>query len=338
VRRREFIAGLGAAAAWPSSVRAQQPAVPVIGYLSAGSPDVFAERLLAFRQGLQEAGFVEGRNVAIEYRWSGDDLERLPALAADLVRRPVAVIAAFGGINGSLAAKAATSMTTTPVVFGTGSDPVAAGLVASLSRPGGHLTGAVVTGVEVLPKRLQLMHELVPTGTIGLLINPTRPNVDRIINPTRPNVDRIEADMRDAARTLGRQIHLLPAGNEREIDAAFATLARLQIGSLIIGNDAYFNSRAKQFGALTLRYRVPTIYQYREFVAAGGLMTYGSAITDIYRIVATYVGRILKGEKPADLPVQQATRIELILNMTTAKALGLSFPPTLLVSANEIIE
>jgi putative tryptophan/tyrosine transport system substrate-binding protein len=327
VRRREFIAGLGAAAAWPSSVRAQQPAVPVIGYLSAGSPDVFAERLLAFRQGLQEAGFVEGRNVAIEYRWSGDDLERLPALAADLVRRPVAVIAAFGGINGSLAAKAATSTTTTPVVFGTGSDPVAAGLVASLSRPGGHLTGAVVTGVEVLPKRLQLMHELVPTGTIGLLIN-----------PTRPNVDRIEADMRDAARTLGRQIHLLPAGNEREIDAAFATLARLQIGSLIIGNDAYFNSRAKQFGALTLRYRVPTIYQYREFVAAGGLMTYGSAITDIYRIVATYVGRILKGEKPADLPVQQATRIELILNMTTAKALGLSFPPTLLVSANEIIE
>jgi putative ABC transport system substrate-binding protein len=288
---------------------------------------VFAERLLAFRQSLQEAGFVEGRNVAIEYRWSGDDLERLPALAADLVHRPVAVIAAFGGINGSLAAKAATSTTTTPVVFGTGADPVAAGLVASLSRPGGHLTGAVVTGVEVLPKRLQLMHELVPTGTIGLLIN-----------PTRPNVDRIEADMRDAARTLGRQIHLLPAGNEREIDAAFATLARLQIGSLIIGNDAYFNSRAKQFGALTLRYRVPTIYQYREFVAAGGLMTYGSAITDIYRIVATYVGRILKGEKPADLPVQQATRIELILNMTTAKALGLSFPPTLLVSANEIIE
>jgi putative tryptophan/tyrosine transport system substrate-binding protein len=327
VRRREFIAGLGAAAAWPSSLRAQQPAVPVIGYLSAGSPDVFAERLLAFRQGLQEAGFAEGRNVAIEYRWSGDDLERLPALAADLVRRPVAVIAAFGGINGSLAAKAATSTTTTPVVFGTGSDPVAAGLVASLSRPGGHLTGAVVTGVEVLPKRLQLMHELVPTATIGLLIN-----------PTRPNVDRIEADMRDAARTLGRQIHMLPAGNEREIDAAFATLARLQIGSLIIGNDAYFNSRAKQFGALTLRYRVPTIYQYREFVAAGGLMTYGSAITDIYRIVATYVGRILKGEKPADLPVQQATRIELILNMTTAKALGLSFPPTLLVSANEIIE
>jgi putative ABC transport system substrate-binding protein len=327
MRRREFIAGLGSAAVLPMPAWAQQPAIPVIGYLSAGSPDVFAERLRAFRQSLQEAGFVEGRNVAIEYRWSGDDLERLPALAADLVHRPVAVIAAFGGIYGSLAAKAATSTTTIPVVFGTGSDPVAAGLVASLNRPGGHLTGAVVTGVEVLPKRLQLMHELVPTGTIGLLVN-----------PTRPNVDRIEADMRDAGRALGRQIHILTAANEREIDAAFASLAQLHLGSLIIVNDAYFNSRAKQFGALTLRYRVPTIYQYREFVAAGGLMIYGSAITDTYRIVATYVGRILKGEKPADLPVQQATRIELILNMTTAKALGLSFPPTLLVSAVEIIE
>jgi len=327
MRRRDFIAGLGGAAAWPLAARAQQPALPVIGYLSAGSPDVFAERLLAFRQSLQQAGFVEGRNVAIEYRWSGDDLGRLPALATDLVHRPVSVIAAFGGINGSLAAKAATSTTTIPVVFGTGSDPVAAGLVASLSRPGGHLTGAVVSGVEVLPKRLQIMHELVPSGTIGLLVN-----------PTRPNADRIEADMRHAARTLGRQIHVLPVGNEHEIDAAIANLAQLNIGSLVIGNDAYFNSRVKQFGALTLRYRVPTSYQYREFVAAGGLMTYGSAITDTYRIVATYVGRILKGEKPADLPVQQATRIELILNMTTAKALGLAVPPTLLVSADEVIE
>jgi putative ABC transport system substrate-binding protein len=327
MRRRDFIAGLGSAAAWPLAARAQQPAVPVIGYLSAGSPDVFAERLLAFRQSLQEAGFVEGRNVTIEYRWSGDDLERLPALAADLVHRPVAVIAAFGGIYGSLAAKAATSTTTIPVVFGTGSDPVAAGLVAGLSRPGGHLTGAVVTGVEVLPKRLQFMHELVPTGTIGLLVN-----------PTRPDVHRIEADMRDAARTLGRQIHVLTAGNEREIDAAFANLAQLHIGSLVIVNDAYFNSRAKQFGPLTLRYRVPTIYQYREFVAAGGLMIYGSAITDTYRIVGTYVGRILKGEKPADLPVQQATRIELILNMATAKALGLTIPETLLATADEVIQ
>jgi putative ABC transport system substrate-binding protein len=325
MRRREFIVGLGSAAAWPVVAQAQQPAVPVIGYLSAGSPEVFTERLRAFRQSLQEAGFLEGRNVAIEYRWAGDDLGRLPALAADLARRPVTVIAAFGGINGSLAAKAATS--TIPIVFGTGGDPVADGLVASLSRPDGNLTGAATSGTEVFPKRLQFMHELVPTGTIGVLVN-----------PSRPAADRLEASARNTARALRRQIHLLPASNEHEIDAAFANLAQLRIGSLVIGNDAYFNSRAKQFGALTLRYRVPTIYQYREFAAAGVLMTYGSAITDVYRIAATYIGRILRGEKPADLPVQLATRIELILNMTTAKALGLSFPPTLLVFADEVIE
>jgi putative tryptophan/tyrosine transport system substrate-binding protein len=325
MRRREFIAGLGSTPAWPLLARAQQPAVPVIGYLSSGSPEVFVERLRAFRQSLQEAGFVEGRNVAIDYRWAGDDLEQLPVLAADLARRPVTVIAAFGGINGSLAAKAATP--TIPVVFGTGSDPVAAGLVASLSRPGGHVTGAVTLGVEVTPKRLQFMHELVPTGTIGVLVNPTHPFADRLV-----------ADMRDTASALRRQVHVLPASNEREIDAAFANLAQLRVGSLVIGNDAYFNSRARQFGALTLRHGVPTIYQHRDFAAAGGLMSYGSAITDTYRIVATYVGRILKGEKPADLPVQQATRIELILNMITAKALGLSFPPTLLTQADEVIE
>jgi putative ABC transport system substrate-binding protein len=284
-----------------------------------------AERLRAFHQNLREAGFVEGRNVAIEYRWAGDKLERLPALAVDLAQLPVTVIAAFGGINGSLAAKAATSAI--PVVFGTGEDPITNGLVTSLSRPGGNVTGAVTLGVEVSPKRLELMHQLVPMGIIGVLVN-----------PTRPTADRIEASMRNAARALGRQIHVLSASNEREIEAAFANLALLRIGSLVIGNDAYFNSRAKQFGALTLRYEVPTIYQFREFTAAGGLMSYGSAITDTYRIVATYVGRILKGEKPADLPVQQATRIELILNMTTAKALRLSFPQTLLASANEVIE
>jgi len=267
--------------------------MPTIGYLSIGSPDVFAERLRAFRQSLQEAGFVEGRNVTIEYRWAGNDVELLPALAADLARHPVTVIAAFGGITGSLAAKAAT--TTIPVVFGAGYDPVAAGLVASLSRPGGNLTGAVTLGVDVLPKRLQLMHELMPTGTIGVLVN-----------PTRPFVDRMEADMRIAARALGRPIHVLRASNEREIDAAFANLAQLRVGSLVIATDPYFNSRAKQFGALTLRYGVPTIYQYREFAAAGGLMSYGSAITDVYRIVAAYIGRILKCEKPAELPVQQA--------------------------------
>ena len=324
-RRRDFIVGLGSAAASPVMARAQQAAMPVIGYLSAGSPEVFAERLRAFRHSLQEAGFIEGRNVAIEYRWAGDDLERLPALAAELARRPVTVIAAFGGIYGSLAAKGATS--TIPIVFGTGGDPVADGLVASLSRPGGNLTGAFTAGIDVLPKRLQFMHELVPTGTMGVLVN-----------PTLPTAGRLETSVRNTARALGRQIQLLPASNEHEIDAAFADLAQLRIGSLVIGNDAYFNSRAKQFGMLTLRYRVPTIYQYREFAAAGGLMTYGSAITDVYRIAATYIGRILKGEKSADLPVQQSTRIELIINMITAKALGLSFPPTLLVSADEVIE
>jgi putative ABC transport system substrate-binding protein len=325
IRRREFVVWIASVGMLPIAAGAQRPAVPVIGYLSLGSPDVFAERLRAFRQSLQEAGFVEGRNVAIEYRWAGDDVERLPALAADLARRPVTVIAAFGGINGSLAAKAATS--TIPVVFGTGGDPVMDGLVASLSRPGGNLTGAVTLGVDVLPKRLQLMHELVPTGTIAALVN-----------PTRPTVDRMEADMLQSARALGRQIHMLRASNEREIDAAFASLAQLRAGSLVIGNDAYFNSRAKQFGALTLRHRVPTIYQYREFAGAGGLMTYGSAIEDTYRIVAAYIGRILKGEKPADLPVQLATRVELIINMKTAKALGLTFPLPLLGRADEVIE
>ena len=326
MKRREFITLLGgAAAAWPIAARAQQPAMPVIGYLSLGLPDVFAERLRAFRQSLAETGFVEGRNVAIDYRWAGDDVERLPALAADLVRRQVTVIAAFGGLNGSLAAKTATS--TIPVVFGTGDDPIATGLVTSLNRPGGNVTGAVTLGVEVSPKRLELMHELVPTGTIAVLVN-----------PTRPNANEIAAGMQAAAQALRRQIQVLQASNEREIDAAFASLAQLRAGALVIGNDAYFNSRAKQFGALTLRHGVPTIYQYREFAAAGGLMSYGSAIADIYRIVGTYVGRVLTGEKPADLPVQQATRIELIINMTTAKALGLTFPITLLGRADEVIE
>jgi len=326
MRRREFIHLLAtSAAAWPLAARAQQAAMPVVGYLSLGLPDVFADRLRAFRQSLNEAGFVEGRNVQIEYRWAGDDVDRLGALASDLARRQVAVIAAFGGINGSLAAKSASS--TIPVVFGTGDDPIATALVASLRRPGGNVTGAVTLGVEVSPKRLELMHELVPAGPIAVLVN-----------PTRPNSESIRASMQAAARALGRPIHVLQASNEREIDAAFAGLAQLRVGSLVIGNDAYFNSRTKQFGALTLRHGIPTIYQFREFAAAGGLMSYGSAIADTYRIVGTYVGRILKGEKPVDLPVQQATRIELILNMTTAKALGITFPLTLLGRADEVIE
>jgi putative tryptophan/tyrosine transport system substrate-binding protein len=326
MRRREFITRLGsAAAAWPVAARAQQRAVPVVGYLSLGLPEVYAERLRAFHQSLNEAGFVDGRNVAIVYRWAGDDIDRLPTLAADLARRQVSVIAAFGGNYGSLAARAAT--TTIPVVFGGGEDPVATGLVASFNRPGGNMTGAITLSVEIVPKRLEIMHDLAPTGTIAVLVN-----------PTRPNVDTITADLQVAARALGRQIHVLRASNEGEIDGAFASLEQLRVTGLVIGTDAYFNSRATQFGALTLRYAVPTIYQYREFVAAGGLMSYGGAITEVYRIAGSYVGRILKGEKPADLPVQQATRIELIINMKTAKALGLTFPITLLGRADEVIE
>ena len=315
----------GAAAGWPLAARAQQPARPVIGYLSAGLPGVFEERVHAFRQSLGEAGFVDGRNVTIEFRWAGDDLERLPALAADLVRRQVAVIAAFGGNYGALAAKAATS--TIPIVFGAGDDPVAIGLVTNLSRPGGNMTGAVTLGVEVIPKRFELMHQLVPAGILAVLVNPTRPYADDLM-----------MRLQSAARALGREIHVLQATNEREIDAAFASLPQLSARAVVIGNDAYFNSRAKQFGALALRHAVPTTYQYRDFVAAGGLMSYGSAITDTYRIAAAYVARVLKGEKPGDLPVQQATRIELILNLKTAKALGLTVPPSLLALADEVIE
>jgi putative ABC transport system substrate-binding protein len=326
MKRRDFITLLGgAAASWPLPTHAQQPSRPVIGYLSLGLPGVFEGRLNAFRQSLAEAGFVEGRNVTIEFRWAGDEAERLPALAADLARRQVAVIAAFGGNYGSLAAKAATS--TIPIVFGLGDDPVSAGLVSSLSRPGGNMTGAITLGVEVIPKRIELMHELVPAGIFAALVN-----------PTRPNADDVATRMQSAARALGREIHVLEARNEREIDAAFAGLAQLPARALVIGNDGYFNSRAKQFGALALRHAVPTIYQYRDFVAAGGLMSYGSAITDTYRIAGNYVARVLKGEKPGDLPVQQATRIELILNLTTAKALGITVPITLLGRADEVIE
>jgi putative ABC transport system substrate-binding protein len=324
MRRREFIAGLGSAVAWPAAARAQQRAMPVIGYLSNGSPELFADRLRAFRQSLSETGFVEGSNVAIDYGWAGDELDRLPALAADLARRQVNVISAFGGTNGALAAKAATA--TIPIVFATGDDPVAAGLVASLNRPGGNITGVATLGVEVAPKRLELMFKLLPTGTVAVLINPARPTAETILN-----------DLQSAARTLGQSIQVLRASNEREIDAAFATLVELRAGALVIANDAYFNARTRQFGALTLCYAVPTIYQFREFVAAGGLMSYGGSITETYRIVGGYTGRILKGERPANLPVQQATKIELIVNLKTAKALGLTIPETLLATADEVI-
>jgi putative ABC transport system substrate-binding protein len=321
MRRREFITLLGGAAAWPRVARAQQPAMPVIGFLGGGAPQLGA----AFRQGLGETGYVEGRKVTIEYRGAENQFDRLPALAADLVRRQVTVIYA-SSTRPSLAAKAAT--TTIPIVFYTGTDPVQSGLVASLNRPGGNLTGVSGLVVEVGPKRLEMLHEAVPTATlIGLLLN-----------PTYPFVETESRDQQAAARILGLRLHVLYASAERDFDAAFATLVQVRAGGLLIGPDAFTNSRSEQLAALALRYAVPTSFQFRDGPAAGGLMSYGGSTTEAYRLAGMYTGRILKGEKPADLPVQQATRVELVINMKTAKALGLTFPLTLLGRADEVIE
>ena len=324
MRRREFIGGLGAAAGWPLAARAQQPAIPVIGFLNGASPGGYAPMVAAFRQGLKETGYVEGQNVAIEFRWADGQYDRVPAMAAELVRRQVAVIVA--NTPGNLAAKAATTMI--PIVFTTSSDPVQTGLVASLARPGGNVTGVTQLGVEVAPKRLELAHELVPTATI----------IAVLVNPTNPNTETQLRDLQAAARTLGVQLHVLHASTERDFAAVFTTLAQMRAGGLVISTDGLFTSRSEQIAALALRHAVPTIYQNRAFAAAGGLMSYGGSTTDIYRIAGAYTGRILKGEKPSDLPVQQATRIELIINMKTAQALGLTFPITLLGRADEVIE
>jgi putative tryptophan/tyrosine transport system substrate-binding protein len=326
MRRREFIAGLGGAAvAWPLAARAQRPAMPVVGYLSPGSLDRSAAPLRAFRQSLSEAGFIEGGNVAIEYRWAEYHLEGMPALAADLVHRQVKVIA-VAGVPGALAAKAAT--TTIPIVFSLGIDPVALGLVASLNQPGGNITGVANLGGELGAKRLELIHELVPgANLIGVLLNPTNPSID---SQTR--------DMQAAAQILGVRLQIVHASAERDFDAAFATLLELRAGALVIGNDALLINRSERLAALALRHAMPAVYQFPEFVAAGGLMSYGGSTIDLSRLVGAYTGRILKGEKPADLPVQQLTKIELIINMKTAKALGLTFPLTLLGRADEVIE
>ena len=326
MQRREFITDLGGTAvAWPRAARAQQPAMPLIGFLNSASRDAYADRARAFHQGLSETGYVDGRNVAIEYRWADDQYDRLPALAADLVRRRVTVIVTTGGSHTALAAKAAT--TTIPIVFTGNFNPVERRLVASLNRPGGNVTGVTQLGSEVAPKRLELLRELVPTATI----------IAVLVNPTNPAAESALRSLQAAARTLGVQLQVLHASTERDFETVFETLVQLRAGGLVISADAFFNVHDKQLAALALRHAVPTIYQFR-FAAAGGLMSYGGSYTDSVRIAGTYTGRILKGEKPADLPVQQATRIELIINMKTAKALGLTFPITLLGRADEVIE
>jgi putative tryptophan/tyrosine transport system substrate-binding protein len=307
-------------------VRAQQPAVPVVGFLNAASPDGYAHLVAAFRQGLKETGYVEGQNVAIEFRWAKGQYDRVPAMAAELVRRQVAVIVA--NTPGNLAAKAAT--TTIPIVFTTSGDPVQIGLVASLSRPGGNVTGVTQLNVEVGSKRLQLVHELVPTATIiAVLVNPTNPNTEGLV--------RVR-DLQAASRTLGLQLHVLQASTERDLNTVFATLVQLRPGALLIVADPFLLGRSEQLAALALRHAVPAIFQDHEFAAAGGLMSYGGSVPDSYRLVGGYTGRILKGERPSDLPVQQSTKIELLINMKTAKALGLTIPETLLATADEVIE
>ena len=324
IRRREFITLLGGAAAWPLAARAQQPPMPVIGFLNSASAELFAPFVAAFRQGLSEAGYVEGRNVALEYRWADQRYEQLPALAADLVRRQVTVIAA-----NQIAVEAVKAATATiPIVFTTALDPVELGLVASLNRPGGNLTGITTLNVELLPKRIELLHQLSPgVTTVGLLVN-----------SSNPSASTLGRDARAAARALGRELQVVEARNESEIEAAFAALAQTRAGGLVIGADPFFVARIAQLAALALRHRIPTVFEFRQFVAAGGLVSYGGSLTDVYRLAGTYVSRVLRGEKPADLPVQQSTKIELMINLSTAKTLGLDVPPTLLARADEVIE
>jgi len=326
INRREFITLLGGAAvAWPLAARAQQPAMPVIGFLHSSSPEPY--RLRAFRQGLKDAGFIEGENVAIEYRWADSQIDRLPALAAELVQRRVAVIAASGGTPSILAAQAAT--TTIPIVFALAEDPVRLGLVASLARPSGNLTGINFFGTELAAKRLELLRELVPGAIrIAVLVDPTN------ATNTETTVRGVEA----AARAKGLQIQVLNASNSREVDATFATLASERPDALLVGSTAFLADRRVQLAQLAARHAVPAIYVDRQFAEVGGLMSYGASLGDAFRQVGVYSGRILKGAKPADLPVLQSTKFELVINAPTARMLGLTVPPTLLATADEVIE
>jgi putative ABC transport system substrate-binding protein len=329
IRRRELIGTLGGAAVvWPLAARAQQATVPVIGFLSAGSAQSYANRVTAFRQGLSEAGLVEGRNFTIEYRWADGQYSRLPVLATELVHRQVAVIAT-GGASATLAAKAAT--TTIPIVFETSANPVKLGVAASLNRPGGNITGVSQAGSaeEIASKRVELLHELVPkAGVLALLVNPTAPEL------AEPQTREVVS----AAQSFGIDLHTLNASTEHDFDRVFARLTELRAGGLVIAGDSLFSSRAKQLAALTVRHAVPAIYQIREFAEAGGLISYGSNIAETHRLMGVYAGRILKGDRPADLPLQQATKVEMYINLKTARALGINIPLPLSGRADEIFE
>lgn len=327
MNRRHFITFLSTAvAALPFCARAQQrTTLPLIGYLGTSTPEAAGFRILAIRQGLSEAGFVEGKNVAIEYRWAEGKLDRLPALAAELVRRGVNVIITPGSLPATLAAKGAT--TTIPIVFETGADPVASGLVASLQRPGGNITGVTTLNFELVPKRLELLNELVPKATV----------VGHLINPAIPAAGGMIKALEAAAHSRGLQVHVLSVATERDIDTAFATLIKARAGGLVISPDPFINTRLEQLAQLGLRHSLPAVAQNRDFVAAGGLAGYGGSVLDSYRLVGVHTGRLLKGEKPSELPVLQATKIELFLNAKTAKALRISVPPAIIARADEVI-
>jgi ABC-type uncharacterized transport system substrate-binding protein len=329
MKRREFIALIGGGGlllavkvrrAW-----GQQAAMPVVAFLNSASPDGYVPMVAAFRQGLKEAGYLEGQNVAVEYRWAEGQYDRVPVIALELVGRQVAVIVA--NTPGVLALKAA--ITTTPIVFTTASDPVQIGLVASMSRPGGNVTGATALAVELAPKRLELVHELVPTASV----------IAALINPTNRNTAEHQLrDLQAAAHTLGLQLRIVHASTERDFDTVFANLAQVRPGALVIGDDGFFISRSEQLAALAVRHAVPAVFENREFVAAGGLMSYGGSLPDAYRLAGVYAARILKGEKPGELPVQQSTKVQMFLNLKTAKALGITVPLPLLGRADEVIE
>ena len=328
MRRRDFIRAIaGSAVAWPLAARAQQPAMPVVGFLGSESPDVWAPRLRELRRGLSEVGFTEGQNLSIEYRWAQGRNERLPSMATELVRHQVRAIIAPGSTPAALAAQAATK--TIPIVFEIASDPVELGLVTRLNQPGGNITGITTLNLEIGPKRLELLHSLIPAATVfGLLINPTNPRL------AETNTKSIQS----AGRTFGLEMRVLHASTEDELEAAFTELKQMKAGGLLIAADPFFSSHVKQLAALSIRHAVPSVYQFREFAVAGGLLSYGASFTEAFRVVGNYSGRILKGEKPADLPVQQATGVELIINQKTARALGITLPQALISRADEVIE